>query len=154
VYQRVCVPKGGIWRKKRCLGDVFGPASIAACLRRGCGPAILHQAAFPVGPFSGKPNVAERTRSTRCPSSPFANPLAWPQGQAAAVQGFLMDSDSIKRRIVELQIEHRDLDEAIERLAKQAGVDELALRRMKKRKLQIKDAIVHLQMHLVPDIPA
>jgi hypothetical protein len=65
-----------------------------------------------------------------------------------------MDTEQIKRRIVELQIEHRDLDEAIARLADQPGVDELTLRRLKKRKLQIKDAIVHLQMQLVPDIPA
>lgn len=65
-----------------------------------------------------------------------------------------MDQDDIKRRIIELQVEHRDLDEAIERLAKQPGVDELALRRMKKRKLQIKDSIALLQMQLVPDVPA
>ncbi|HEU0200781.1 MAG TPA: YdcH family protein [Burkholderiaceae bacterium] len=65
-----------------------------------------------------------------------------------------MDAESIKRRIVELQVEHRDLDEAIERMAMQPGVNELALRRLKKRKLQIKDTIVQLQMHLVPDIPA
>jgi len=65
-----------------------------------------------------------------------------------------MDSEEIKRRIVELQVEHRDLDDAIARLAEQSGVDELTLRRLKKRKLQIKDAIVQLQMKLVPDIPA
>jgi hypothetical protein len=65
-----------------------------------------------------------------------------------------MDQDEIKRRIIELQIEHRDLDEAIERLAVQPGVDELALRRMKKRKLQIKDSVRLLEMRLVPDIPA
>jgi len=67
---------------------------------------------------------------------------------------FGMDSDQIKRRIVELQVEHRDLDDAISRLADHSGVDELTLRRLKKRKLQIKDAIVQLQMQLVPDIPA
>ena len=44
-----------------------------------------------------------------------------------------MEQDEIKRRIIELQVEHRDLDDAIERLAMQPGVDELALRRMKKR---------------------
>lgn len=65
-----------------------------------------------------------------------------------------MDQEEIKRRIIELQIEHRDLDEAIERLAVQPGVDELALRRMKKRKLQIKDSVRLLEMRLVPDIPA
>lgn len=65
-----------------------------------------------------------------------------------------MDTEEIKRRIVELQVEHRDLDDAIARLGGQAGVDELTLRRLKKRKLQIKDSIVQLQMKLVPDIPA
>jgi hypothetical protein len=65
-----------------------------------------------------------------------------------------MDTEAVKRRIVELQVEHRDLDEAIARMAEQPGADELTLRRLKKRKLQIKDAIVHLQMQLVPDIPA
>lgn len=65
-----------------------------------------------------------------------------------------MDAEEIKRRIIELQIEHRDLDEAINRLAAQSGVDQLQLRRLKKRKLQIKDSIGLLQMQLVPDIPA
>lgn len=69
-------------------------------------------------------------------------------------QQILMLPDEIKRRLIELQIEHRDLDEAIERMAGQSGMDELRLRRMKKRKLQIKDAIVQLEMRLVPDIPA
>jgi hypothetical protein len=65
-----------------------------------------------------------------------------------------MEAEEIKRRIVELQVEHRDLDDAIARLAGQTGVDELTVRRLKKRKLQIKDSIVQLQMKLVPDIPA
>lgn len=65
-----------------------------------------------------------------------------------------MDQEEIKRRIIELQIEHRDLDEAISRLSVQPDVDDLALRRMKKRKLQIKDAVAMLEMRLVPDIPA
>jgi hypothetical protein len=65
-----------------------------------------------------------------------------------------MDQEEIKRRIVELQIEHRDLDLAIDRLAEQLSIDDLALRRMKKRKLQIKDALTQLEMRLVPDIPA
>ena len=65
-----------------------------------------------------------------------------------------MDQEEIKRRIIELQIEHRDLDSAIGRLAEQLSIDDLALRRMKKRKLQIKDALTQLEMRLVPDIPA
>jgi hypothetical protein len=65
-----------------------------------------------------------------------------------------METQQIKQRIIELQIEHRDLDEAIDRMAGQAGADELKLRRLKKRKLQIKDSIALLQMQLVPDVPA
>lgn len=65
-----------------------------------------------------------------------------------------MDPDEIKRRIIELQVEHRDLDDAIARLSAQPGVDQLHLRRLKKRKLQIKDTIGLLQAQLVPDIPA
>lgn len=65
-----------------------------------------------------------------------------------------MDQEEIKRRIIELQMEHRDLDAAIGRLAEQLTIDDLALRRMKKRKLQIKDALAQLEMRLVPDIPA
>jgi len=65
-----------------------------------------------------------------------------------------MDQDQIKRRIIELQVEHRDLDHAIMRLAEQPVIDELQIRRFKKRKLQIKDAVTLLQMRLLPDIPA
>jgi hypothetical protein len=65
-----------------------------------------------------------------------------------------MDSDDITRRIVALQLEHRDLDTAIACVAIQPGIDELQLRRLKKRKLLIKDEIMLLQMSLVPDIPA
>jgi len=64
------------------------------------------------------------------------------------------DVDEIRRRITELQIEHRDLDRAIAQISEQSGCDELQLRRLKKRKLLIKDAITRLEMGLVPDIPA
>jgi len=65
-----------------------------------------------------------------------------------------MDPESIRQRITELQREHRGLDQMIETITEQTHFDELRLRRLKKRKLQIKDSIVHLQMMLVPDIPA
>ena len=66
----------------------------------------------------------------------------------------MRDEEEIKRRVVELQVEHRDLDDVIARLIEQQGHDELQLRRLKKRKLQLKDQIAQLQMQLVPDIPA
>ena len=62
--------------------------------------------------------------------------------------------ESIQRRIAELQLEHRGLDAMIDALGREPRFDELQLRRLKKRKLQIKDAIVLLQMQLVPDVPA
>jgi hypothetical protein len=62
--------------------------------------------------------------------------------------------DSIQRRIAELQLEHRGLDAMIEAFGREQRFDELQLRRLKKRKLQIKDTIMLLQMQLVPDMPA
>lgn len=64
------------------------------------------------------------------------------------------DEEAIKRRIAELHLEHRALDAMIDALGQQQRFDELQLRRLKKRKLQIKDSIVLLQMQLVPDVPA
>jgi hypothetical protein len=68
----------------------------------------------------------------------------------------VMDSDlnTISRRIIELQIEHRDLDFLIDKLASEIDHDELQLRRLKKRKLKLKDAITLLQLQLEPDVPA
>jgi hypothetical protein len=65
-----------------------------------------------------------------------------------------MDSDEVKVRVVELEIEHRDLDTAIELLNESLTVDALQLQRLKKRKLQLKDQIIQLKMQLIPDIPA
>jgi hypothetical protein len=65
-----------------------------------------------------------------------------------------MNPEEIRSRIIELQVEHRDLDQIIDRLASELDHDELQLRRLKKRKLQIKDQMVMLQIQLVPDIPA
>ena len=66
----------------------------------------------------------------------------------------MFDEESIKRRIAELQLEHRALDAMIEAIGQQSRFDELQLRRLKKRKLQIKDVILLLEMQLVPDVPA
>lgn len=62
---------------------------------------------------------------------------------------------SPERRLIELRIEHADLDSAIDRLPQQgAGVDELALRRLKKRRLQLRDEIARLELTLDPPEPA
>ncbi len=65
-----------------------------------------------------------------------------------------MDKVAIGNRIIELQVEHRDLDQIIGRLSLEPIRDELQLKRLKKRKLQLKDQITFLQIQLVPDIPA
>jgi hypothetical protein len=68
---------------------------------------------------------------------------------------FLSDVRTIELRLLELESEHRELDHLIEQMQAQAGVrDELQIRRLKKRKLQIKDQISQLQMQLSPDVPA
>lgn len=61
---------------------------------------------------------------------------------------------SIQRRILELQTEHRDLDEVVSALAANNNVDQLLLQRMKKRKLQLKDQIARLKSRLIPDLDA
>lgn len=62
--------------------------------------------------------------------------------------------EAIRAQINELQVEHRDLDLVIEHLALNPPPDQLLVRRLKKRKLQLKDRISQLQQMLVPDIPA
>lgn len=61
---------------------------------------------------------------------------------------------SIQRRVLELQTEHRDLDEVVNALSLRPDVDQLLLRRMKKRKLQLKDQIARLKSQLIPDLDA
>ena len=63
-------------------------------------------------------------------------------------------AEDIRRRIIELEIEHRDLDAVMETLIHDVRHEELQLRRLKKRKLQLKDHIELLKMQLIPDIPA
>lgn len=68
-----------------------------------------------------------------------------------------MDSDEIealRQRLVELRVEHRDLDTTIGRLSGDVHMDQLQLRRLKKRKLLIKDLISRLESLLIPDLKA
>jgi hypothetical protein len=53
-----------------------------------------------------------------------------------------------------LRIEHRDLDEVIARLSMDIHIDELQLKRLKKRKLVLKDQIMKLESQLIPDLNA
>ena len=60
----------------------------------------------------------------------------------------------IRHHLHELQVEHRDLDRHTAHLAQNPPPDELLVRRLKKRKLGLKDKILLLEEMLVPDIPA
>jgi hypothetical protein len=64
------------------------------------------------------------------------------------------DHAKIAAQLVELKVEHRDLDEAIARLAASIQSDELSVKRLKKRKLKIKDLISALESRLIPDLDA
>ncbi|MBL8484022.1 MAG: DUF465 domain-containing protein [Rhodocyclaceae bacterium] len=61
------------------------------------------------------------------------------------------DEMPLRTRLHELRLEHRDLDEAIMRLQSAPPHDELMLRRLKKRKLLLKDRIAMLERMLQPD---
>ncbi len=58
------------------------------------------------------------------------------------------------RQLIELKMEHADLDNMIDRAAEQAPVDELSLRRLKKRRLALRDMISRLELMLDPKEPA
>lgn len=60
----------------------------------------------------------------------------------------------IEHRIAVLELEHGDLDDIIARLAENPTQDQLQLRRLKKRKLFLKDTLARLRDKLIPDILA
>jgi hypothetical protein len=71
------------------------------------------------------------------------------------------DNDNVDRELFrnieklrQLRIEHRDLDQIIARLALDMHVDEVQMRRLKKRKLLLKDQIARLESQSIPDLNA
>ena len=65
-----------------------------------------------------------------------------------------LEQSEIQERIIALQQEHRDLDDAIAALVDKGVCDQLLLQRMKKRKLALRDLMGRLEALLVPDIIA
>ncbi len=67
----------------------------------------------------------------------------------------MTDEDrTLVEKLESLKTEHRDLDDAIARMEQGPYVDQLQLRRLKKRKLQLKDFIALLESRLIPDLDA
>lgn len=64
------------------------------------------------------------------------------------------DPTQLTRKLSELRQEHRDLDMVIGQFAHTANTDELSLKRLKKRKLGLKDMINWIENKLMPDEPA
>jgi len=64
------------------------------------------------------------------------------------------DEVGLRARLATLVQEHRDLDAAIDAMAEAGSPNQLALSRLKKRKLQLKDEITEINNKLLPDIIA
>ncbi len=58
---------------------------------------------------------------------------------------------SLKRRLIELQMEHADLDAMIDHHSEEAPLDELMMRRLKKRRLGLRDEMSRIERELSPD---
>ena len=65
-----------------------------------------------------------------------------------------MTEEEMRKRLAMLQIEHRDLDAAIDALTREGASDQLQIARLKKRKLSLKDQIAIIEDYLIPDIIA
>lgn len=67
-----------------------------------------------------------------------------------------IETETFRRteRLHQLRLEHRDLDEVIRRMQLDPAADELQLRRLKKRKLRLKDLIAQTESALIPDLDA
>jgi hypothetical protein len=65
-----------------------------------------------------------------------------------------LDVETLKAKLAELKIEHRDLDDVIARVVERGPFDQLRLQRLKKRKLLLKDQISKIESELLPDIIA
>jgi len=60
----------------------------------------------------------------------------------------------LQRKLEALRLEHRDLDDVIRHLIASDYPDQIQLKRLKKRKLRLKDSIEIIQSRLIPDLDA
>ena len=66
----------------------------------------------------------------------------------------MIDIESMQEKLAALRVEHRDLDEIIDRLTADGLMNQLQIQRLKKRKLLLKDQITMIESRILPDIIA
>ena len=69
----------------------------------------------------------------------------------------IQDAENLRsppRQLIELRMEHADLNALLDRAALSAPTDELMMRRLKKKRLALRDEIARLEQELTPDEPA
>jgi len=65
-----------------------------------------------------------------------------------------LNQEVLRKKLEELRLEHRDLDDIIHRLHMTGGIEQMQLQRLKKRKLRLKELILKIENELIPDILA
>src|SRR5690606_37862223 len=124
------------------------PGGLARASARGRAAAPL-PAAPGAGPCGARPGPGGR------PGPPSIVPHALKYAPMSEAENNV-ETETFRRleRLRELRIEHRDLDDVIHRLQMDLYVNEVQLRRLKKRKLMLKDQIARLESELIPDLNA
>ena len=79
--------------------------------------------------------------------------LTHPQ-QTYSISPLTLTLKSPQRRLIALRMEHGDLDALIDQASDKQPVDELMMRRLKKRRLALRDEIARVEQDLIPDEPA
>ena len=65
-----------------------------------------------------------------------------------------LDKELLRKKLDELRLEHRDLDDIIHRFHMTGGIEQMQMQRLKKRKLKLKELIIKIENDLIPDILA
>jgi hypothetical protein len=76
------------------------------------------------------------------------------QLQTYSIFPLILNLNSPQRRLIALRMEHGDLDALIDQASDKLPVDELMMRRLKKRRLALRDEIARVEQDLIPDEPA
>ena len=108
--------------------------------------------AKPVDMECARPSV--KTAKVADPMKPVMRLLKEMYGRDSVCDFGPLKLKAVRQRLIDLRLEHRDLDEVIGRMADEPDMDDFQIRRLKKRKLALKDEITRLEDQLVPDLIA